>query len=50
MKHESNASTALPAPPINPLPKVHAKKLAGTCDGLYHSTSEERNGYGENIY
>ncbi|CAM9426140.1 unnamed protein product, partial [Pylaiella littoralis] len=29
---------------------VHAAKLTKTCGDLYHSTSEERNGYGENLY
>ncbi|CAM9398466.1 unnamed protein product, partial [Pylaiella littoralis] len=29
---------------------AHANKLTSTCDGLYHSKSEDRNGYGENLY
>eukprot|EP00752_Nemacystus_decipiens_P008156 g7295.t1 len=29
---------------------VHAKRMSDRCSGLFHSSSEERNGYGENIY
>eukprot|EP00752_Nemacystus_decipiens_P013638 g12091.t1 len=29
---------------------VHAKRMSDRCSGLFHSESEERNGFGENIY
>lgn len=30
--------------------QVHAMKLSSACGGLEHSSREERNGYGENLY
>ena len=29
---------------------LHAKTLAGDCGEFYHSESEDRNGYGENLF